>query len=108
MLLRAVLKVVTCAWVCRSAMACWVPAVGWTGCGVGRRSPCFLAGFFLVVSTVMVGNVPGPLGAGCACGASGAGGVPGVCAKAKPPRQQQSETNAELLRSRPRPLRIDI
>src|SRR5260370_42158537 len=99
---RALLKVVTCVWICRCAIACCVSMLGWAGCEAGRCSAGFLAGFFLLVSTLMVGSVPGALGA--ACGVSEAGGGAGVWAEPAPPMQQ----SAELLRTSARTMRLDM
>src|SRR5580700_5057490 len=108
MLLRVVSKVPTCVWICRWTIACWVSPLGWAGCaGGGRCWACLGGGFFLLVSTLMVGRVPEVLGAGCgcACGVSAAGG--GVWAK--PASQtQEIDTSAEPLRSSARTIRLDI
>src|ERR1700676_2402530 len=97
MLLRVVSKVVTCDWICRWTIACCVSALGWTGCaGGGRCWACLGGGFFLEVSTLMVGSVPGPLGAGCACGVSVAGAGAGVWAH-PPPLKKKIDKSAALL-----------
>ena len=81
MLSRALLNVVTWLAICCAAVGCGITFCA--GRAGGGRTVCFCAGFFLLVSTVMVGSVPG---AGCACGVGGAPAGAGVCAEAVPPR----------------------
>src|SRR5579883_135853 len=110
MLLRAVLNVVTCVWICRSTIACCVSAEGCVG-GGGLRATCFFfTGFCLLVSTVIGGSVPGVDGAcGVVCSSVCAGGFAGggVCARPEP-RIPQSETSAEPVKRRARPIDRNI